>query len=40
MSMSAPSLDNAMAMHGRNALDEAARAYQDILAVDPGQADA
>jgi tetratricopeptide (TPR) repeat protein len=33
-------LDAAIALHQRNALEEAARAYQDILAEDPRQADA
>lgn len=45
MSPSSPSpltspLDVAIALHQRNALEEAARAYQDILVHDPRQADA
>jgi tetratricopeptide (TPR) repeat protein len=45
MSMSTPdlaprSLDAALALHRQGALKEAARAYQDLLAADPEQADA
>src|SRR5262249_43191959 len=38
--MSPSPLDTALALHQRGALDDAARAYQGVLAEDPDQADA